>query len=81
MKWIRYWTQDEYDKVKIPFREIQRQKPRYNYHWETWDDGHRYERATPRKMTNKWNKLQKEFNLWNRSKYDPKTIYFIIDKN
>lgn len=78
---IRYGTQEEYDRTKIPFRKVQKEKPRYNYHWETGIDGHWYERATPRKMTNKWDVLQKEYNRWNKSKYSPTTIYFIIDKD
>ena len=78
---VRFLTEEEYAHTKVSFREVQRGKPRYRYFGETREDGHWYERAKPIRMTSTWKELQKEYDLRNRSKYDPRTIYFIIDKD
>lgn len=74
-----YGTEEEYQKTKLPFRERQKKKQRYNYHWDTvnWEWT---ERTTNKKMTNTTKELQEEYDKYEKERRDPKTLYFVINE-
>ena len=78
MKKVWYWTMEEYENTKTTFRETQKSKPRFYYHWDLNTEWEWEEWTTSKKMTNSRGKLQKEYNTWNKSRYKHDTIYFIV---
>ena len=78
MKKVWYWTMEEYENTKTTFRETQKSKPRFYYHWDLNTEWEWEEWTTPRKMTNSRGKLQEEYDTWNKSRYRHDTIYFIV---
>ena len=75
---VRYLTWDKYENCKISFREAQKSKLRYYYRWKEDENWELIEYTTKRRMTNTWDKLQEEYDMWNKSRYRHDTIYFIV---
>lgn len=71
-------TMRQYEESHLSFTEVQRKKPRYKFEPYEDEDGERYLKATPNKMTNTFQKLEKEYKKRNKTRYRKDTIYFII---
>lgn len=75
---IWYWTQEQYENTKTSFREAQMSKERFNSQLRIDEDWEPYIYLTPKRMTNTRSWLQKEYDVWNKSRYRHDTIYFIV---
>lgn len=75
---VWYGTMEEYENTKTTFRETQKSKPKFYYHWDLNIEWEWEEWTAPRKMTSSRKKLQEEYDTWYKSKYRHDTMYFIV---
>ena len=71
-------TMQQYAESWLSFTQVQSKKPRYKFEPYEDEDGERYIKATPNKMTNTFQELEKEYKKRNKTRYKKDTIYFII---
>lgn len=71
-------TQSQFQDIHKTFREVQKEKPRFDYIWYTDIDWEYREKSIALPMTDSREELQKEYDKRNNNRIRKDRIYFIL---
>lgn len=76
-RWVSRLQYEELREEKT-FRQVQKEKPRYEYVGYIDSDWEYAEKRVELPMTETWEDLQKEYNNWDNNRYRKNDIYFVL---
>jgi hypothetical protein len=76
---FRWVSRSQYNELmeEKTFRQVQKEKPRYEYVGYIDSDWEYVENRVELHMTDTWGDLQKEYNEWKKNRYHKDVIYFV----